>query len=57
VSDFNDRRPGNDAIASTAKSLREESARSGHAMTQTQAEDRVRKAVIQGDRKRDNGNR
>jgi hypothetical protein len=54
---YDDRRPGNKAIESTAQSLRQEAAKNGHQMTQTQAENRVREAVRQGDQKRNNGNR
>ena len=46
-----------DAIAETARVVRESAAKSGHTMTQTEAQARVASAVEKGDRKRENGNR
>ena len=46
-----------DAVASVAKDIRENAAKSGVQMTQTEAESRVRSARERGDRIRDNGNR
>ena len=46
-----------DAIAQTARDVREAAAKSGHHMTQTEARARVAGAVEKGDRKRENGNR
>jgi hypothetical protein len=54
VSDDSKRR---DAIADTARIVREAAAQGGTQITQTQAEQRVREAVTRGDRIRENGNR
>jgi hypothetical protein len=56
VSDSADNRK-REAIQDTARIYREASARNGQPISQTQAENRVREAVRQGDRKRENGNR
>lgn len=47
----------NEAIQQTARDYREAAAKNGVQVTQSQAETRVREAVRQGDRKRENGNR
>lgn len=46
-----------DAIAKTAQSIRENAQRSGVPMTQTEAEERVRRARVRGDQIRESGNR
>lgn len=46
-----------DAIAKTAQLLRDQAARSGVPMTQTQAAQRVRAARVRGDQIRESGNR
>jgi len=46
-----------DAIGKTAKTLREAAEKNGAPMSQTDAEARVRRAVVRGDQKRDNDNR
>jgi len=46
-----------DAIESVARDIRDNAAKSGHQMTQSEAVAKVRKARERGDRIRENGNR
>lgn len=54
---MSDPRPTREGVERAARDVREAAAKSGQPITQAQAEARVRKAVTEGDRKRENNHR